>query len=322
MNGAPVDSVLLSKFVIESAGAPRTIAAEAKVPDWAIATDHAMVASSCYLRTWELTEHHLDEPAVAFRLARQWVLGRFGLYDYLFSTASTLGEGLGVCGPYMGAISTNFQFSQVGESEQEVSFAVNLLNGAGRGRELAMQFALAAIFTRSRIVTGHDVSPVRVTFRQRAPRRHDEFRAVFGTDQIDFDAPADTVTVRSVDLTLALPGADPVLAGILRHHAASLPAPPSCPMTWIDQFRELLPALLNKGPVSLELAANRMATSPRTLQRRLADAGTTWRRELDLARQTQVLRAGTVAMPDLAHRLGYSDARTLRRAMRRWTAPG
>ncbi|MBF5000571.1 hypothetical protein IRT45_25850 [Nocardia sp. BSTN01] len=63
----------------------------------------------------------------------------------------------------------------------------------------------------------------------------------------------------------------------------------------------------------------RLAVSPRTLQRRLAESGTTWRRELDLARRSV---AGSVAetttQSALAYRLGYSDARALRRAARRW----
>ncbi|NUR58201.1 MAG: AraC family transcriptional regulator [Catenulispora sp.] len=70
--------------------------------------------------------------------------------------------------------------------------------------------------------------------------------------------------------------------------------------------------------------ANRLALTPRTLQRRLADHGTTWQRELDQARNAhaEVLKSAGTPMAAIAARLGYSDQRALRRAMRRWTDGG
>lgn len=60
--------------------------------------------------------------------------------------------------------------------------------------------------------------------------------------------------------------------------------------------------------------------SVRTLQRRLAEEGTSWRAEIDAARNkraAQLLQQGTTA--DLtAAQVGYSGSRALRRALRRW----
>jgi hypothetical protein len=64
-----------------------------------------------------------------------------------------------------------------------------------------------------------------------------------------------------------------------------------------------------------------MAVSPATLQRRLAEHGTTWRAELDAARQRQAAtarRGGTVTSAGLARRLAYADPRSARCALRRW----
>jgi hypothetical protein len=61
--------------------------------------------------------------------------------------------------------------------------------------------------------------------------------------------------------------------------------------------------------------------SPRTLQRRLAEHGTTWRAELDAVRRELAARAAPAAMPRdaLASQLGFASARSLRRARRRWS---
>lgn len=157
---------------------------------------------------------------------------------------------------------------------------------------------------------------MRVAFRQPAPRRHDAFHAFFQTDRVDFGAAADTVTMRKSDLQLPLLGADSLLASILRHQAEHLPPLP-VRTTWLDEFRRLLRDSLVTGP-TIDAVAARLATSPRTLQRRLAAHGTTWRAELDRVRRAEYHRMRPAALNSLARRLGYSDARSLSRANRRW----
>jgi AraC-like DNA-binding protein len=112
-------------------------------------------------------------------------------------------------------------------------------------------------------------------------------------------------------------GADPALARILARYAATLPPPPD--LTWRQHFRLLLTEALGDGGASLNAMARRMAVSPRTLQRQLAEHGTTWRSELDAARRRRVDLPGDDDPASLAHRLGYSHAKSARRAVRRWT---
>lgn len=62
--------------------------------------------------------------------------------------------------------------------------------------------------------------------------------------------------------------------------------------------------------------------SDRTLRRRLAAANTTYDAIVDGVRSAAVhqLLAGTTdALHDIAHAVGFSDDRTLRRAVIRWT---
>jgi AraC-like DNA-binding protein len=312
-----LDLVLLPRAVISGSGLhlART-ARQAGIPDWAIRTDHATVSSDRYLRAWELVEHGVDRSDIALAIAERYKVGALGLYDYLFITAPTLREGMAATGTYMNTVSTNWRFEPAEETDREISFNVHLNTGGGRGGELAMQFGIAGAFTRARAVTGRPVNPVRVAFRQQAPRRHDAFHALLRTDQVDFGAPTDTVTMRKSDLDLPLLGADPMLANLLRHHAENLPPVPAT-TTWLDRFRELLRNSLVTGP-TLDAVAARLATSPRTLQRRLADHETTWREELDRVRQSEYDRLQPAGLTSLARRLGYSDTRSLSRAIHRW----
>ncbi|MGQ4599404.1 AraC family transcriptional regulator ligand-binding domain-containing protein [Nocardia sp. R6R-6] len=301
----------------------RQLARAADLPEWMLASSDAMVPSTSQLHLWELVEHELDDPDVALQVGRMNTLGRFGLHDYLYSTAPTLGEGLALAGQHTGLITTNVGFTVSVESEHQANADVRLLNGHGRGRQLATQFALAAVVARSRHATGRDVRPIRIRFRQPAPRRHDRFVEVFGTRQIDFGAPTDRITLRTADLALPMRTADPALADILRRCAAALPPPRRLGVTWSSKVHHALTAMLGDGRVTIDRVARYLATSKRSLQRRLADEGTTWTRELDRARSALVEHRSQISPSDsptmLARRVGYADTGALRRAQQRWT---
>jgi AraC-like DNA-binding protein len=89
---------------------------------------------------------------------------------------------------------------------------------------------------------------------------------------------------------------------------------------WYEQFRQRLGEAIETGGPSLDAIARSLAVSRRTVQRRLADRGTTWRAELDSARRcrAQQAREAGATGTKLARELGYADPRSVRRALRRW----
>ncbi|MGW5384571.1 AraC family transcriptional regulator ligand-binding domain-containing protein [Nocardia sp. NPDC003963] len=323
-----VESVSFPKFMLAQAGVNgatrRQLARTAELPDWVLNTADTMVSSDFQLRLWELLEHERAESDIALRVGATNTLGHFGVHDYLFSTAPTLGEGLARSEEYADLITTNVGFAVLGDSEEEANADIRLLSGLGRGRQLATQFALAAVVTRARNATGRNVRPIRIRFRQPPPRRHDRFIEMFGTRKVDFGAPTDQITFRASDLSLPLRTADPVLAEILRGYAAILPRPPRLEVTWTGQVHQALTLLLGDGRVTIDRVARYLTTSRRSLQRRLADEGTTWTYELDRARAALVERRVQFSPDDtqtaLARRIGYSDPGTLRRARHRWSS--
>jgi AraC-like DNA-binding protein len=93
-------------------------------------------------------------------------------------------------------------------------------------------------------------------------------------------------------------------------------------VSWSAAVGGILSAQLGAKPPSLQTVARTLAVGPRTLQRRLAEEGTSWRAELDHARcdrAAELLRHG-FTHDVTAARVGYSGSRALRRALRRWEA--
>ncbi|WP_196054557.1 AraC family transcriptional regulator ligand-binding domain-containing protein [Nocardia aurantiaca] len=283
------DSVLLPRFVLSRAAAagldPTRLARAAGVPDWLLTDGDARVPSDYFPRLWELFEHELDDPAATLRATGSYRLGEFGLIDYLISTADTVGAGLGVLAPHLGSVSTNFRIEPDAQTETESTFAVYTVNNEGRGRDLSVQMALASLVSRMRQTTGRPMDPVHVQLRERAPRRLDAFTDQFGTARLDFGAPVDRITYRTADLDLPQITADPLLAAVLRRHAAAMPPPPPRATEWPDRVAAVLAEVLDGTDALLDQVARRLYTSPRTLQRRLAESGTTWRLEVDRARK-------------------------------------
>jgi len=93
---------------------------------------------------------------------------------------------------------------------------------------------------------------------------------------------------------------------------------------WATRLRAVLARRLPGEDISLASVSRQLAVSPRTLQRRLKAEGTSLREQIDAVRcrqATRLLAEGKTKL-SVAVRLGYSDDRTLRRAMRRWQDQG
>ncbi|MFJ4649716.1 AraC family transcriptional regulator ligand-binding domain-containing protein [Nocardia sp. NPDC088792] len=320
----PAYSAVLARCVIHTAGEGvdvRQLLRDAAAPEALLSSAHGMVTTPTYLRLWERAEFAQEAPEVGLRIAETYRIGRFGIFDYLFTTAATVADGLAAVRNSGSPMATNHRYRPGTDArEDERTTVLEMAEAEGRGADLTVQAAYASTLARIRHATGQPVTPTRITLRQPPPRRSGAFYDAFGTDRVEFRAPADSFTLRVADLALPLRTADPVLADIVRAHADSLPTPFLDRPRWVEQVHTALLEALTTGEASLATVARRLTVSPRTLQRRLAESGTTWRQELDLARRTLADRTPTATKSALAHRLGYSDARALRRAARRWNS--
>ncbi|MCK6552382.1 AraC family transcriptional regulator [Myxococcota bacterium] len=86
--------------------------------------------------------------------------------------------------------------------------------------------------------------------------------------------------------------------------------------------RRALTAGMAAGATTVEDAARALHTSPRTLQRKLQDAGTTFADVLDELRlelATAYLARPELSVAEIAYLVGYREATAFHRAFRRWT---
>lgn len=312
----------LVRLVLSSAqryGAdPRVLAREAGLPDWALADDEVRFPAAQLARLWRVTAARLDDPWVGVRAAAGWRLGDCRLADYLFDTAGTLREAFTVAFAYAPLLNSAAGGDGALTAEGIVRYQVTSPDPGVSA--IGTEFVLGSLLQRARHATGQPLMPSRVEFAGPAPRSHTELARAFGAGQLYFDAEVSAMTFSRADLDLPLRRADPVLARILRRIADEQLAVPERIPQWIERFREVLAGCLDDQDVLLGAAALRLHVSPRTLQRLLERERTTWRAEVDRARREQaaLLRRTGASPSQTAGRLGYADARSLRRAARRW----
>ena len=115
---------------------------------------------------------------------------------------------------------------------------------------------------------------------------------------------------------------DREMIDVLERHLTESAPSAGVKASWRDKVLALIAVSLGHRPVTIERLAADLAISPRSLQRRLEEEGTSLRVLLRDYRQevaARQLRAGTPALASLAETLGYADGTTFWRAHRNWT---
>jgi AraC-like DNA-binding protein len=128
----------------------------------------------------------------------------------------------------------------------------------------------------------------------------------------------DVVVFTETQLAARLTAADPTIRHMLNGYAEAELANHG---DWLDQVRQMIRNTVRKGPALREVAT-KLAYSPRTLQQRLADRGTSFSGLVDDERRIYAL--GLLANEDLtvshvAIEVGFGSVEGFSRAVRRWT---
>ena len=266
-----------------------------------------------------ITELDIEEAGVAAGAAVE--PGTLDAWDYLFATGDTLADGLRAAARYSPVVTDPTAAFEVSENGRLLTVRYRGIEPVPRLTFLH-ELVMAMLLRRVRDATGTAATPIRVAFAHGTPRRRRYLADAFGTTNFEFAAPASEITF--LDPAGGAPPAtrDPGLDRILLRYTEMMMTCAKTPPDWHATFRTLVSEALSRDEVRLDSIANRLLISTRTLQRRLEERDTSWREEVEAVRQEQALRLLTetdLTVGSVASRVGYADARTLRKAFVRWT---
>ncbi|MGA9526240.1 MAG: AraC family transcriptional regulator ligand-binding domain-containing protein, partial [Myxococcaceae bacterium] len=181
--------------------------------------------------------------------------------------------------------------------------------------------ALALLHFSVKQLLGGSAGPVRATFSHSAPVDLEARRRFFQVPLLYDQEENALVFARSL-LERSLPGANPGLCVVLDRYAEELLARLPREDDFLSRVRQAVAEALHGGEAHLDEVALRLDVAPRTLQRRLQEAGTSHQALVDEVRRTiaeRHLGEGTTSIAELAFLLGFSEPSAFHRAFRRWT---
>lgn len=257
------------------------------------------------------------DPLVHMRMTTQLSIESLDVLGFLFMTSPTLGD----------ALHASMRFQRVWcegeryELEEHDPWLRIVYVPWGPPRVahalMAEMFAVDMLVNGSRVV-GQPIE-AQVHFAHGSPSDPDAHAALLGV-RAEFSAARNEVWLDRGALAtpIAQPGHEAMFAFFERTLEEKLRALGSDTAS-----ARVMGMLLASADLDLDLAvlAQRLHMSPRTLQRRLADEGTSLRALVDQARRARAitLLEGGSSIAEVAYFLGYSEASAFHRAFRRWT---
>jgi AraC-like DNA-binding protein len=293
------------------------ISREAGIDLAAVGDRDARIPLTVLHAAWEAVLRRKPRVGAAVVGAHRYSPGDYGLVGFVAMNSATLGEGLGHVVRYSGLYTDEPSMTLEDASLRLVyrtPFADRL------GVRMATEATLAEVLHGARLLTDRRIVPHDVRFSHAAPddvSAHEEF---FGC-AVRFSTGADEMTFRTVDLALPLGRVDAQLGAFLRDMANQALARRAEPSE-LDSIRAIIAEELQRGVPTLEGLAKRMATSERTLRRRLEKNGTSFRELLDTSRAELArtyVKDSRMSLSEVAFMLGFSEPSAFNRAFKRWT---
>jgi len=260
----------------------------------------ALTLSDKLSHLWELVVAQSADPLIGLKISSPHRLGWLGVMGHIMLVSPTVQSSIERC-----------------HGNTRVGL---LLPGARRSvPQQRYDFVWCVLLRSLRCAAGRDdIAPVVVEYSFPAPANAHVYEETFGCP-VKFDMPHNVMEFSDTDLVMALPANPPLAEGSGERVLATLAR--AEPPTFSAKVQALLASLLPKGPPHRDDVAAQLMMSERTLQRRLAEEGTSFTNLVDdtrreLARQS--LSCGELSLKMLSFQLGFSEPSAFYRACKRW----
>lgn len=240
------------------------------------------------------------------RLAMETPLGAYPLLDYLVLTSDTVGEGLRRLARHPELSGAPLEVDLF-EAEAPVRVVISA------------PFTVFLAILHLRREAAEPWSPEYVSLRDR-PEDPEAIERTLGCP-VRAEASWNGFALSLASWRLPLRRRDPALQGVLERHAADVVARLPRGTGVVSEVRRALAPRIARGDVRLQAVARELGTSPRTLQRRLGEAGTSY---LDLLEQARCdaaerhLAETLLSVAEISWLVGYSEPSAFQRAFKRW----
>jgi len=295
---------------------------DAGLPRRVLTDGSEAVRCNVFVTFLEQAARRAADDLLGFKLGLSYDLRASGLAGYVAIASATVREALTNAVRY-GALRDTSAVYALEDGDGLVRFRMDSRSAHMRGSRQATEFKAALVLAACHRWVGAGFRPLEMRFAhprgaaQRAIER--EFNC-----PVRFAAEATEMVLSPEHLDLPVRGADPHLLALLTGHAEAALAEAGSARHGALRARveRMVLEVLPKGAPTLGQVADGLGIGERTLARRLAGEGASFRQIVDEVRRD--LAKGYLADPELslaqiAYLLGYAEQSAFTNAFRRWT---
>jgi AraC-like DNA-binding protein len=286
------------------------------LPELALNSTDVPIQGAQVLRFLSLAAEVTQCRNFGLRLSDYQGLAVLGPILVMMQGGRTIGEAMDTLAEFY-VLHTSMSSVRAVRDEQEMVLTYDLENAAGPGEVQAVELGLANGMHYLRSACGRDWQPVVVQFRHSAPADCKLHRRIFGPS-LSFDQDRNAIVLdrdtAKRPVTEFRRGAHRVLEAHLRRERAKVEA------LWAVRTQTMIRALLPFTDSSLIAIARALAISPRTLQRRLSEDGTTFdelREQVRADLAVNYVQQSNLRLAEISEMLGYSQQSAFSRAFKR-----
>lgn len=283
----------------------RSLAVEAGLPARCLIEPDLVVPADAVGELLERAAERAREPAFGLRMAASRRLSNLGPLGLLLRDQPTLRS---VIDTLAGNIHRHNEALSLTVVEDGDLVALREETHLGRGRPVrqAVELAMGTTFRVLSVFLGDGWRPHAVTFRHAAPANLTWHRRLFG-HAVRFGQEFNDIVCRAADLAVPNPGADPVMA---RYSQRLLESDTSVRPSMTSQVRRLVVLLLPRRHCRVEVVAQHLGMTRRTVANHLAAEHTTFSALVDDMREELLMRYledGAHSLSEVGLLLGFSE---------------
>ena len=306
--------VLLEDYGIE----PGPVFEDAGIDPKLIKDMSARVSQGSLDKLWVNISEQIADPCWGLNLGRLWHPSYMHALGYAWLASSTLRSALNRLVRFIHIVNQN---ALITFTEDANSVCVGWEKPSTlTSEDWRATGALSVIMRMCRANYGENLDPVSVSFTHREPDCVGDYFAYFRCS-ISFGANRDSLVLAKEAVDKVLPGSNPLMSQIndneMIKYLAKLNADDI-----VQRTKAAIIEHLPDGRASDSAIAQSLHMSNRTLQRKLNEKGTTFKKLLTEVRKELALkyiRNNQMTLTELSFQLGFSEMSAFSRAFKQWT---
>lgn len=296
---------------------PEDVARRAGLPPGLLRDAKVLLTTEQLFAFWDAVAEVSGDPAIGLELGSDTRVERLDVVSLAALSAASLRDALARAARYKQL--TCPEEIQVTTRGGECAVRFRWLRARGAECRVLTDMCFAWVAALTHRGTAGAVRPLRVELTSAARNRR-LYLEHFGCS-LRFNAPGSAIVFRAADLDHPFQTHNADLLGALTPQLDAELATRQEDDDVRDQVKAVLRRSLAGRRPDLRDVARELASSPRTLQRRLGDLGVSYQQVLEEARRdlaSHYLLHASLELAEIAYLLGYEDANSFMRAFSRW----